>query len=61
MMHSVSGEFVAVHLRDLGSPISLRDAQMSSINTNAAAMTALQTLTQTNKMLTETQDRISTG
>jgi flagellin len=34
---------------------------MSSINTNVAAMTALQTLTQTNKALTETQDRISTG
>lgn len=34
---------------------------MSSINTNIAAMTALQTLTQTNKALTETQNRISTG
>jgi flagellin len=34
---------------------------MSSINTNAAAMTALQALTQTNKSLTETQSRISTG
>jgi flagellin len=34
---------------------------MSSINTNVAAMTALQTLTQTNKQLTETQNRISTG
>ena len=34
---------------------------MSSINTNVAAMTALQTLTQTNKELTETQNRISTG
>jgi flagellin len=34
---------------------------MSSINTNVAAMTALQTLTQTNKALTETQNRISTG
>ena len=34
---------------------------MSSINTNAAALTALQSLTQTNKMLTETQNRISTG
>ncbi|NJO23211.1 MAG: flagellin [Sphingomonadales bacterium] len=34
---------------------------MSSINTNVAAMTALQTLTQTNKMLTETQNRVSTG
>src|SRR5919205_2892463 len=34
---------------------------MSSINTNVAAMTALQTLTQTNKHLTETQNRISTG
>ena len=34
---------------------------MSSINTNVAAMTALQTLTQTNKDLTETQNRISTG
>jgi flagellin len=34
---------------------------MSSINTNVAAMTALQTLTQTNKELTEVQSRISTG
>jgi flagellin len=34
---------------------------MSSINTNVAAMTALQTLTATNKALTETQNRISTG
>jgi len=34
---------------------------MSSINTNVAAMTALQSLTQTNKALTETQNRISTG
>ncbi len=34
---------------------------MSSINTNMAAMTALQTLTQTNKSLLETQSRISTG
>ena len=34
---------------------------MSSIKTNAAAMTALQSLTQTNKMLTETQGHISTG
>jgi flagellin len=34
---------------------------MSSINTNVAAMTALQTLTQTNKQLTATQNRISTG
>ena len=34
---------------------------MSSINTNVAAMTALQSLTATNKALTETQDRISTG
>ena len=34
---------------------------MSSINTNVAAMTALQTLTQTNKQLTQTQNRISTG
>jgi flagellin len=34
---------------------------MSSINTNVAAMTALQTLTQTNKSLVETQNRISTG
>jgi flagellin len=35
--------------------------QMSSINTNVAAMTALQTLTQTNKSLLEAQSRISTG
>ena len=34
---------------------------MSSINTNVAAMTALQTLTQTNKSLIEVQKRISTG
>ena len=34
---------------------------MSSINTNVAAMTALQTLTQTNKDLTTVQSRISTG
>jgi len=34
---------------------------MSSINTNVAAMTALQSLTQTNKMLTQTQNRIATG
>jgi flagellin len=34
---------------------------MSSINTNVAAMTALQTLSATNKSLTETQNRISTG
>jgi len=34
---------------------------MSSINTNIAGMTALQSLTQTNKSLTETQNRISTG
>src|SRR5436190_13704048 len=34
---------------------------MSSINTNVAAMTALQSLTQTQKSLTDTQNRISTG
>jgi len=34
---------------------------MISINTNVAAMTALQTLNMTNKALTETQNRISTG
>jgi flagellin len=34
---------------------------MSSLNTNVAAMTALLTLTQTNKALTEVQSRISTG
>jgi flagellin len=34
---------------------------MSSINTNLAAMTALQSLTMTNKNLIETQSRISTG
>ncbi len=34
---------------------------MSSIRTNAAAMTALQTLNQTNKALEQTQNRISTG
>ncbi len=34
---------------------------MNSINTNIAAMTALQSLNQTNKALLETQNRISTG
>jgi flagellin len=34
---------------------------MSSLRTNAAAMTALQTLTATNKQLEQTQNRISTG
>src|SRR5262245_51639896 len=34
---------------------------MSSLMTNSAAMTALQTLTQTNKSLDQTQARISTG
>ena len=34
---------------------------MSSINTNVAAMTALQSLTQTNKNMLETQSRISSG
>jgi len=34
---------------------------MASINTNASAMTALQTLTATNKNLGTTQNRISTG
>ena len=34
---------------------------MSSLMTNAAAMTALQTLTATNKSLATTQNRISTG
>src|SRR5436853_3791181 len=34
---------------------------MSSININVAAMTALQALTQTNKDLAATQTRISTG
>lgn len=34
---------------------------MSSINTNVSAMTALQTLSMTNKALDETQSRISTG
>ena len=34
---------------------------MSSLLTNATAMTALQTLTQVNKNLAETQSRISTG
>jgi flagellin len=34
---------------------------MSSLNTNIAAMTALQTLNQTNKDLLETQNRVSTG
>ena len=34
---------------------------MSSLNTNIAAMTALQTLAQTNKELLVTQNRVSTG
>ena len=34
---------------------------MSSINTNVAAMTALQSLTATNQSLSQTQQRISTG
>ncbi|CFX34723.1 Flagellin C [Candidatus Filomicrobium marinum] len=34
---------------------------MNSINTNFAAMTALQSLNQTNKSMIETQSRISTG
>ncbi len=34
---------------------------MSSLRTNAAAMTALQTLTATNRQLEQTQNRISTG
>ncbi|HEY9055946.1 MAG TPA: flagellin [Aurantimonas sp.] len=34
---------------------------MTSINTNVAAMTALQTLQQTNMAMDETQNRISTG
>jgi flagellin len=34
---------------------------MTSINTNVSAMTALQSLTQINKNLTDTQNRISTG
>jgi flagellin len=34
---------------------------MSSINTNVSAMTALQSLTESNKSLVETQKRISTG
>ncbi|MBX9589506.1 MAG: flagellin, partial [Hyphomonadaceae bacterium] len=34
---------------------------MASINTNVAAMTALQSLSATNKALTDTQNRISTG
>lgn len=38
-----------------------RDIQMSSINTNFAAMTALQSLQATNKDLLQTQNRISTG
>ena len=34
---------------------------MSSINTNVSAMTALQSLNATNKSLSTTQSRISTG
>jgi flagellin len=37
------------------------EMQMSSINTNTAAMTALQSLTQTQTEMTATQTRISTG
>src|SRR4249920_2162272 len=37
------------------------EMQMSSINTNTAAMTALQSLTQTQTEMTATQNRISTG
>src|SRR5262245_21573959 len=43
----------------MGSRVGV--TSMSSINTNVAAMTALQSLTATNKALTETQNRISTG
>jgi flagellin len=45
----------------VGLQYSQGEIQMSSINTNVAAMVALQTLTQTNKSLTEIQKRISTG
>ncbi len=38
-----------------------RRIHMSSLNTNASAMTALQTLSQTNKNLGTTQGRIATG
>ncbi|MBX2806649.1 MAG: flagellin, partial [Hyphomicrobiales bacterium] len=34
---------------------------MTSLLTNSAAMTALQTLTKTNNMMETTQNRISTG
>ena len=34
---------------------------MSSLNTNIAAMTALQTLSKTNSDMLETQNRVSTG
>src|ERR1700694_4725233 len=37
------------------------ETQMSSINTNMAAMTALQSLAQTQQDMTTTQNRISTG
>jgi hypothetical protein len=39
----------------LASKYSQGEIEMSSINTNVAAMTALQTLTQTSKALTEVQ------
>ena len=38
-----------------------RGGRMNSIRTNVAAMTALRSLQNTNKMLEETQNRISTG
>jgi flagellin len=38
-----------------------RDITMTSLNTNVAAMTALQTLAQTNKAMEGVQNRISTG
>src|SRR6056297_336346 len=41
--------------------LSKRDVTMSSLLTNSAAMTALQTLSATNKQMDITQNRISTG
>src|SRR5690606_15229840 len=44
-----------------GPPFMSQGAEMNSINTNFAAITALQSLNQTNRNMVETQSRISTG
>jgi flagellin len=43
------------------NPFRLRNIIMTSLLTNTSAMTALQTLTQTNKSLAQSQNRIATG